>query len=123
MVFNLELRAWRKSQGLTQQDLADKLGITRGLVCKWEKGVCYPSPTNIKQLAEIKPFDAEDMYTPVVSYEVARVLNKMRLSTRSNKHNVVFLHKMYNMGLVTPETEVAIYEAIRLGRWKVKIEE
>ena len=33
-----QLRQERKRQGLTQQEVADKLGVTNKTVCGWEKG-------------------------------------------------------------------------------------
>ena len=41
----------RKSQGLTQQDLAKKLNITDKAVSKWERGLSYPDITSISTLA------------------------------------------------------------------------
>jgi transcriptional regulator with XRE-family HTH domain len=32
------LKAYREAQQLSQQDLADKLGVSRGLVSLWESG-------------------------------------------------------------------------------------
>jgi transcriptional regulator with XRE-family HTH domain len=33
-----ELRAWRKEQGLTQQALAEALGVKKLAVSRWERG-------------------------------------------------------------------------------------
>lgn len=33
-----DLIAWRKARGLTQEQLADLLGITKSGICKWEVG-------------------------------------------------------------------------------------
>ncbi len=38
--FNLTL--YRKRAGLTQGQLAEKLGIKRQVLALWEKGECYP---------------------------------------------------------------------------------
>jgi len=32
------LKEWRNKQGLTQQELADKLGVARATVASWEVG-------------------------------------------------------------------------------------
>ena len=36
------IRDVRVEQGMTQQQLADKLGVTDKAVSKWERGVSYP---------------------------------------------------------------------------------
>ena len=43
----------RKENGLTQQELADKLNITDKAVSKWERGLSYPDITSISKLSKI----------------------------------------------------------------------
>ena len=43
----------RKAKGLTQQDLANKLGVTNKAVSKWENGKCMPDLAIIKDLCNI----------------------------------------------------------------------
>lgn len=44
------LRALRLRAGLTQGDAARAVGVSQGLVTKWEKGECRPSDTQIHRL-------------------------------------------------------------------------
>ena len=53
MEFNEKLQELRKSNGLTQEELAEKLYISRTAVSKWESGRGYP---NIDSLKEISMF-------------------------------------------------------------------
>lgn len=43
----------RKEKGLTQQELAEKLGVTNKAVSKWENGKCMPDLSIIKELCVI----------------------------------------------------------------------
>jgi transcriptional regulator with XRE-family HTH domain len=43
----------RKSNNLTQKDLADQLGVTDKAVSKWERGAGYPDISMLKPLADI----------------------------------------------------------------------
>jgi len=43
----------RTGSGLTQVQLAEKLGVTGGAVSKWERGLCYPDIELVGKLAEI----------------------------------------------------------------------
>lgn len=53
MEFNEKLQELRKSKGLTQEELAEKLYVSRTAVSKWESGRGYP---NIESLKEISTF-------------------------------------------------------------------
>ena len=43
----------RKSLGMTQKQLAEKLGMSDKSVSKWERGVCLPDVSVYKELCSI----------------------------------------------------------------------
>lgn len=51
----------RKEKGMTQKDLADRLGITDKAVSKWERNVAYPDTATIPALAEILGISVEEL--------------------------------------------------------------
>ena len=51
--FSAKLRDLRKQAGMTQQQLADKLGITKSVVSYYELSERTPSPEVLKDLALI----------------------------------------------------------------------
>ncbi|MBO4554573.1 MAG: helix-turn-helix transcriptional regulator [Clostridia bacterium] len=51
--FAENLRALRKSKGLTQKELADIVGVDQRTVSAWEHGVCEPSFDMLAKLCEI----------------------------------------------------------------------
>lgn len=53
MEFNEKLQELRKNKGLTQEELAESLYVSRTAVSKWESGRGYP---NIESLKEISKF-------------------------------------------------------------------
>lgn len=53
MEFNEKLQELRKSKGLTQEELAEKIYVSRTAISKWESGRGYP---NIESLKEISTF-------------------------------------------------------------------
>lgn len=53
MNFSDKLQILRKNKGLTQEELADKLNISRAAVAKWEAGQSYPDIMNLIQLSEM----------------------------------------------------------------------
>ena len=51
MEFKEKIRTLRKQNGLTQEQLADKLFVSRTAVSKWESGRGYPSIDTLKLIA------------------------------------------------------------------------
>lgn len=51
MEFNEKLQALRKQKGLTQEELAGALYVSRTAISKWESGRGYPSIDSLKQIA------------------------------------------------------------------------
>lgn len=47
MIFSEKLQLIRKNKGLTQEQLAEKLSVSRQAVAKWESGQGYPDISNL----------------------------------------------------------------------------
>ena len=52
MEFNLKLQELRKNKGLTQEQLASELYVSRTAISKWESGRGYPSIESLKIIAK-----------------------------------------------------------------------
>ena len=53
MIFSEKLQLIRKSKGMTQEDLAEKLAVSRQAVAKWESGQVYPDISNLIQISNL----------------------------------------------------------------------
>lgn len=53
MNFSEKLQILRKNKGYTQETLADKLGVSRQAVAKWESGQIYPDISNLIQISDL----------------------------------------------------------------------
>ena len=53
MVFSEKLQILRKNKGLTQEELAEKLGVSRQAVAKWESSLVYPDIYNLIQISNL----------------------------------------------------------------------
>lgn len=47
------IKAARKRIGLSQAELAERMGVTQAAVSHWEQGVTMPTPRQIPILAEV----------------------------------------------------------------------
>ena len=51
----------RKELGMTQLDLAEKMGVTDKAVSKWERDLSYPDTNSLPQLAEVFDMSVDDL--------------------------------------------------------------
>ena len=61
MEFNEKLQELRKSRGLTQEELAEKLFVSRTAISKWESGRGYPSLDSLKEIARFFSVTIDDL--------------------------------------------------------------
>lgn len=52
MEFNEKLQELRKEKGLTQEELAEKLYVSRTAISKWESGRGYPNVDSLKAISK-----------------------------------------------------------------------
>ena len=57
----------RKSKGLSQEEVADKLGVTRQTVSKWETDQSTPDFDKIAPLCELYGISADELLTGVIT--------------------------------------------------------
>ena len=60
-MFKDNLSHLRKLNHMTQEDIAEKLGVTRQAVAKWESGETIPDLEKSRQLAEVFGVSLDDM--------------------------------------------------------------
>ena len=61
MKFGENLKSLRKSKNISQEILADKVGVSRQSVSKWETGEAYPEMNNIIALCTIFKCNINDL--------------------------------------------------------------
>ena len=88
----------RKEKGLTQAELAERVGVTGGAVSKWERGLCYPDIEMVGRLAEVFGLSVGEMlagqriqvYTP----ETVDTLAKESIAAYSSSEHRRMLRRM-----------------------------
>ena len=61
MEFNKKLKELRKQKGLTQDELAEQLFVSRTAVSKWESGRGYPNLDSLKALSKVFNVTVDDL--------------------------------------------------------------
>jgi len=87
MEFNEKLRNLRKQKGITQEELAEKLFVSRTAVSKWESGKGYPSIDSLKMISKFYSVTVDELLSGDEMLELAEEENK----TKENRFaDVVF---------------------------------
>ena len=61
MLFNEKLIRRRKERGLTQEELADHLSVSRQTVSKWENGDCMPDVDKFIRLSDLLEISLDEL--------------------------------------------------------------
>ena len=61
MLTGQKITELRMKAGLTQEQLADKLYVTRTMVSKWERDICQPDRNTIVKMADIFSVSPDDI--------------------------------------------------------------
>ena len=79
MEFHEKLRELRKSRGLTQEELAEALYVSRTAVSKWESGRGYPSIDSLKEISKYFSVTIDDLLSGEALISIAERENKTNI--------------------------------------------
>ena len=80
MEFHEKLQELRKNRGLTQEELAQALYVSRTAISKWESGRGYPSIDSLKEISRFFSVTIDDLICPQEIITVAEDDKKASLS-------------------------------------------
>lgn len=78
MEFNEKLQGLRKNKGLTQEELANDLYVSRTAISKWESGKGYPNIDSLKAISKYFSVSLDDLLSSEEILTVAENDHKLR---------------------------------------------
>ena len=57
----IKISEYRKIKGISQKDFAEKLGISAGNLCEWEKGRIEPSINALIKMSELLDISVDEL--------------------------------------------------------------
>ena len=112
MEFAKKLKELRKEKGLTQEELANQLFVSRTLISKYESGAIYPTKENAEKIAQFFNVSLSDLIDSNETISIA--LNDQE--TNSNKiHKVlsfliIYLSTLINILFFLPIVAYSYYD-------------
>ena len=79
MEFSEKLQELRKSRGLTQEELAEALFVSRTAISKWESGRGYPSIDSLKEISKFFSVSIDELLSGEKLVTIAEKDNKANL--------------------------------------------
>ena len=87
MEFHEKLQALRKGRGLTQEELAEALYVSRTAISKWESGRGYPSIDSLKEISRYFSVTIDELLSSDTLLSIAEKENKANLQ---NMCDIIF---------------------------------
>ena len=78
MEFNEKLQNLRKQKGLTQEELAESLYVSRTAISKWESGRGYPNIESLKLIAKTFSVTIDELLSGEELLDIAEQDNKKK---------------------------------------------
>lgn len=78
MEFNEKLQELRKKKGLTQEELAEALYVSRAAVSKWESGRGYPNIDSLKAVANYFSVSIDELLSTEEALDIAEEDSRQR---------------------------------------------
>ena len=118
MQFEKNLALLRKKKGLSQDELAFAIGVTRQTIYTWEAGLNYPTILMLKKLADALEVSMDDLLNGFAVNKLPKTIQSIRLSFVSKHQGSVLYQELPNWfaSLKTgAEVSWAIYDLAKEG--------
>ena len=76
-IFGEKLRNHRKKLGMTQEAVAEKIGVSPQAISKWESGDCLPDCFNLKAISDVYNISADVLLETESDGDIDAVANKI----------------------------------------------
>ncbi len=74
---NETIRTKRRERDLTQEELANMLGVTKAAVSKWENAESYPDITMLPRIAQLFHITMDELFGYTLAYKPRKIVNEI----------------------------------------------
>lgn len=91
MRFDEKLISLRKQKGFSQEDLGNKMGVSRQTISKWESGQTNPEMTKLKDLSQIFEISVDELINNEVELKKEEKIIKEEVKVNLKPTNVLII--------------------------------
>lgn len=115
MLFNEKLKMLRKENNLTQEELAEKINVSRQAITKWESGEGIPDIENLKQISIVFNTTIDELIKEDKDINIEKKMNYSFIQELEIDHSKDFdihVDKMYEINVLPNEEEIVKVEVL-----------
>lgn len=109
MKFSKNLQELRTSHGLSQEQLADKIGVSRQAVGAWESGKTMPEIDKVAQICKVFEVSADELLGELISKENQRP--KFSKSHYESENSRISILKATGVAVILLSVAVTIFQS------------
>lgn len=103
MTFGEKFKQARKNAGYSQEEIAEKIGVSRSAIAKWETDKGIPDITNIKSIAQLLNVSIDDLLDDGTELDFSTTRKQINLSDYKDKKITAFSKKKMKDKVVRAE--------------------
>ena len=121
MTFGEKLKRLRTSSGITQEQLAANLSVSKRTIINYESGKCYPKSTEIfSKLASIFNVSIDNLMSAQDTFVIEANQAGGNRAMRQAQELVEEVSGLFAGGQLTPEDRDAVMQALMDAYWQSK---
>ena len=121
MTFGERFKAERERMGLKQQEIADKLGINRRMITRYENGLSFPrSRDAYKKIADLFGVEVNYLLTEDEQFVVDAGAQYGSRGRKQAQELIADMSGLFAGGTLSPQDEDAVMKALQEIYWQAK---
>lgn len=114
MTFAEKFLTLRKSENMSQEEIAEKLNVSRQAISRWEMGTAMPDAQNLLQISRLFKVSIDYLLNDEVAERINTVVNVEASTNKKRKLKPLYFIAVYIVGLLLFPT---VFTSVTAGKF------